>query len=198
MKKSYKCSSEILMGLAQDKNLDGEVTYQDLICALGDRAFGIVILFFSLPTLLPLSAVPGVAFAFSLPIVVFSIQMICKRKSLWLPQQIARKSISHKKISTIIYAAVPYVVRLERFLKPRWMWMTSYIMEIINGITILFLSIFLMLPIPLSNFIFGGIIILFSLGITEKDGVFVFFGYFFFVLYLVFIWLLTMTAIKLY
>ena len=124
--------------------------------------------------------------------------MICKRKSLWLPQPIACRTISQKKISTLIYAAVPYVVRLECFLKPRWMWMTSYIMEIINGITILFLSIFLMLPIPLSNFIFGGIIILFSLGITEKDGIFVFLGYFLFFLYVVFILFLTMAAIKLY
>lgn len=196
MKKSYKRSSEILLEIAQDKNLGGNPTYQDLVYALGERAFGVALIFFSLPALLPLSTIPGIAFVFSLPIVIFSLQMIGKRRFLWLPPSIARNTISHKKISLIINVAVPYLVLLERISKPRWSWMISPIMEGINGLALLCLSILLMLPIPFSNFIFGGIILLFSLGIAEKDGVFVSIGYICLSLYISFIYILTLTALK--
>lgn len=196
MKKSYKRSSEILLKITRDKNLDSNPTYQDLVYALGERAFGVVLLFFSLPILLPLAVVPGISLVFSLPILIFSVQMICKRKSLWLPSSIAHNTISRKTISLMIKVAVPYLRMLEHISKPRWLWMTSSIMEVINGISLLFLSILLMLPIPFSNFIFGGIILLFSLGIAEKDGVFISIGYICFILYIYFIYLLALTALK--
>lgn len=198
MKKPYKRSSEILLEIIQDKLLNHTLTYQDLVHTLGERAFGVAMLFFSLPAILPLSVIPGIAFVFSIPILIFAVQMIFKRDSLWLPKTIAQHTISRERISKIINGALPYVIKLERFLKPRLTFMSSGMMEVINGIVIFLLAIFLILPIPLSNFIFGGCIILFSLGTTEKDGVFILMGYIFFLLYLSFIFLLTAAAIKLY
>jgi len=197
-KKFYKHSSEILLEFARNKNLDGNLTYQDLISSLGERAFGVVLLFFSLPTVLPLSTLPGISLVFSLPIIIFASQMIIKRKSLWLPKIIANHTISHKQISIIIKVAVPYLTLLERFSKPRWMWMSSGVMEIMNGLALLFLSILLILPVPFSNFIFGGIILIFSLGIAEKDGIFVSLGYACFSLYISFIYLLTVITLDFY
>lgn len=188
MKKSPLRSSEILLEIANNKQLDGDLTYQDLVQVLGERAFGVAILFFSLPALLPFSAVPGVAFIFSIPIMIFSLQMIWKRRLLWLPASIGNKVISHEIISKMIYNVVPFLRILERFLKPRLAWMTSQTMEVLNGITLLCLAILLMLPIPLSNVIFGTIIILFSLGTVEKDGLFIFLGYVFLALYVFFIY----------
>ena len=198
MKKSYKRPSEILLDIVQKKNKDSHPTYQDIVDVLGPQAFGVALLFFSLPTLLPFSVIPGVSIVFSIPIIFFSLQMIGKRKSLWLPSLIAQNTISHKKISIMIKIVVPYLRMLEHISHTRWAWMTSPIMEIINGFALLFLAIMLMLPIPFSNFIFGGIILLFSLGIAEKDGVFVSIGYIFLSLYISFIYLLTLTALKFY
>ena len=183
------------MEIAQDKNLEGNLTYQYILQALGKRAFGIVFLFFSLPSVLPFSAIPGVSLVFSLPIVIFALEMIFARKSLWLPKVIANKTISHSKVSRMITAVVPYVIRLERLLKPRWALMTCRIMEIVNGITILCLAFLLMLPIPLSNSIFGALLVIFSLGIAEKDGLLIFIGYICFILYISFVYLLIIKTV---
>ncbi|HUX78183.1 MAG TPA: exopolysaccharide biosynthesis protein [Alphaproteobacteria bacterium] len=191
-----KRSSEILLEIAQDQNLEGNLTYRYILQALGKRAFGIVFLFFSLPSVLPFSAIPGVSLLFSIPIAIFALEMIFARKSLWLPEGIANKTISHSKISRIITAVIPYVMKLERLSKPRWALMTCRIMEIVNGIAILCLAFLLMLPIPLSNSIFGALLVIFSLGIAEKDGLLIFIGYFCFILYLCFVYLTIIKAVE--
>lgn len=43
-------------------------------------------------------------------------------------------------------------------------------MERVHDMVLLFLSLLLLLPIPLSNFIFAALIILFGLSLTGKDG----------------------------
>jgi len=187
-KKASQRSSEILMEIAEDKKLDGDLTYRYTAQVLGERAFGIGILFFSLPILLPLSAMPGISFVFSLPIVFFALEMILARKSFWLTKGIGEKTISHAKLSKIIYAVVPYLVKLEGLSKPRWLFMTSRIMEIINGIIILFIALLLVLPIPFSNSIFGAMLVSFGLGIAQKDGLLILIGYLLFVLYVSFMY----------
>ncbi|MBS0272459.1 MAG: exopolysaccharide biosynthesis protein [Proteobacteria bacterium] len=186
-KKPSRRSSEILLEITQDESLDESLSYQYILQALGERAFGIGILFFSLPSALPLSIVPGFSVIFSVPIAIFALEMVFARKSLWLPKIIAQKTISRAKVSKVILVIVPYLVRLEKLSKPRWAWMTYSAMERINGIVIFCLAILLMLPIPFSNFIFGVLLIIFSLGITEKDGILIFMGHLFFILYVTFV-----------
>lgn len=198
MKKPYKRSSEILLEIANAKHLKGDLTYRELVQALGARAFGVAILFFSLPAILPFSVIPGVALIFSVPIMIFSIQMIGKRQSLWLPKSIGEKKISHEKIAKMIHVGTPILKALERFSRPRWIWMTSPLMEVMNGIALLCVAILLMLPVPLSNFIFGTILILFGLGTAEKDGLFIFLGYVLFASYVFFIYGLITAALHFY
>lgn len=76
-----------------EKNLKKRLTYRHILQTLGNRAFGISTLFFSLPSLLPFSTIPGVAVVFSLPIAIFAFGMILGRKSLWFPKAIGNKTI---------------------------------------------------------------------------------------------------------
>ncbi|HFD2276232.1 TPA: exopolysaccharide biosynthesis protein, partial [Legionella pneumophila] len=69
-------------------------------------------------------------------------------------------------------------------------------MEIINGIVIFFLALLLMLPIPFSNFIFATILIIISLGLIEKDGLFLIIGYLGVMIYANFVYLFVLTAMK--
>lgn len=191
-----KRSSEVLRELIENENLKGALTYHYILQTLGNRAFGVAILFFALPSILPFSVIPGVAVVFSIPIVIFALEMTLGRKSLWLPKRIAQKTISHTKITQIISAVLPYVVKLERLSKPRLRFMTYRPMEIINGLTILFLAFLLMLPIPFSNFIFGALLAIFSMGIIEKDGLLIFIGYVCFIIYMSFIYVLALHAVE--
>lgn len=177
MKTTIPHSSDILLEIANNDALKGELTYQHILKLLGERAFGIVLLFFALPSALPFSTVPGISVIFSVPIALFACQMVFARNTLWLPKIIAKRTIHHKTISKVIHTTVPYLTKVEYFLKPRWAFMTCRFMEIINGSTIFCLAILLMLPIPLSNFIFAALLIIFSLGLIEKDGILLVVGY---------------------
>lgn len=177
IKKNVQRSSDILLEILNRKDLKNELTFQDILHALGERAFGIVLLFFALPSALPLSTIPGVSVIFSLPILIFACQMIFARKALWLPKMIGERTVKKETISKVIKATVPYLKKIEFLLKPRWSFMTSRFMDIINGVAILCLSLFLMLPIPFSNFIFAALLIVFSLGLVEKDGFLLVIGY---------------------
>lgn len=181
-------SSDLLLEIANHEELKGEVTYQHILQILGERAFGIVLLFFALPSALPFSTVPGVSVVFSLPIALFACQMVFARKTLWLPKILAKRTIHHKTISKVIHTTVPYLIKIEYFLKPRWAFMTCRLMEIINGVLIFCLALCLMLPIPLSNFIFAALLIIFSLGLIEKDGILLALGYMGTIFYVSFIY----------
>jgi len=192
--RSSKKLLEILHANARKK----EIRFEDIIKQLGPRAFGIALLFFSLPIALPFSVIPGVAFVFSVPIFFFSAQMIFGRNTLWLPEKIAKKTISYQSLVNIIQKTVPYLEKAEYFLKPRLAFMTSRAMEIMTGLVILFLALLLMLPIPFSNFIFAILLITFSLGLIEKDGVIILLGYAATLLYVGLIfWVITAAVHKL-
>ncbi|HBD7260561.1 TPA: exopolysaccharide biosynthesis protein, partial [Legionella pneumophila] len=50
--------------------------------------------------------------------------------------------------------------------------------------------------IPFSNFIFATLLIIFSLGLIEKDGLFLIIGYLGVVIYANFVYLFVLTAVK--
>lgn len=196
MNANNKRSSEILLTLLHDDQGDNNLTFYRILQYLGDRAFGLSILFFALPSALPISAIPGIALFFSIPIFVLALQMILMRKTLYLPKRIAEITISHNTLFKIVNASVPYLQKIERFLRPRISWVTSSLMDVIHGFMLLGLSILLMLPIPMSNYILAGLIIVFCLGLIEKDGVFIIAGYVGTTLYCVFMYTAIVFVVK--
>ncbi len=175
--KNGKSISQVLMDLASNDTAIKNFTYHDLLEKLGFRAFGIALILFALPSALPFSIIPGISTLFSLPLAVFALQMIIGNESLWLPKILANKEIQVEKLNKVIIKTLPYIQKLEKLLKPRISWLSSSWMNRINGLFIFCLALLLMLPIPLSNFIFSGLIILFGLGISEKDGLMIALAY---------------------
>ena len=195
MKKRGQRSSDKLLEIMHSNALTEDICFEEILKLLGERAFGIALLFFSLPSALPFSVIPGVAFVFSLPILFFAVQMVLGRNTLWLPKIMAKHTIPHKTVVNIIHKTVPYLKKAEFFLKPRWAFMSGRFMEIINGMVIFCLAVLLILPIPFSNFIFALLLIIFSLGLIEKDGVFIMLGYVATTIYVSFVSLFIMAAI---
>lgn len=178
-----KKSSVLLRDLLKGLNHKEDILFRDILAAMGDRGFGLAIIFFAIPSLLPVSVVPGVSFIFGLPISFFALEMLFGRQSLWLPQVLQNKRISRSKIFKIVKAVLPSLMRIEKIAQPRLLWATTPLMEKLNGLVILCLSILLMLPIPFSNFILSGLLLIFGIGLTEDDGLFICLGYTLFIAY---------------
>lgn len=146
---------------------DDLIRLGDLLAGMGRRAFG-VLLFLAIPT----SFIPGVASLISSPIVILvGAQLAFGFKRPWLPGSIARRGPHRHVLIRFDRWFSPWLARLERIVKPR---MTALLdhraAATITGVLLVLLGVLLALPIPLTNGLFGVLLLLFALALLERDG----------------------------
>lgn len=178
-------TSDVLVEVLDQYKDQETIDYETLMQVLGRRSFGICIVLFSLPSALPFSMIPGFSFLFSLPISFLAFQLMIGREALWLPEKLAHKRIKTKNLYKVINQSKRWLIRLEKLLKPRIHVMSSSWMRHVNGFMLLALGLLLSSPIPLSNAIFAALIVLFGLGITVNDGLFLIVAYLLTAIYLI-------------
>lgn len=165
--------SETLRG-SSGLGTNPDPTVDDLVTALGPRSFGIVLVLFGLPNLLP---VPGLPMVCGLVIGIIAVQMMIGKESLALPRWVAERKLNRESLCRVIDRAEPTLRWLERLMRPRITSLTDASAQRGIGLMLLLLAVALMAPIPF----FGGIppgfaVILFGLALVERDGVFVVLG----------------------
>jgi len=164
--------SDILRGIADDVNRE-RVSIRALFDALGDRAFGALMLVFALPNCLPTP--PGTSAILGAPLIFLTLQLMLGMKP-WLPKFIADRSMAREDFAKIIDKANPWLSYAERLLRERLVFMTRRPAEYIIGFLCFVMAVVLTLPIPLGNMPTALAICLFSFGILERDGVWILAG----------------------
>lgn len=135
---------------------------------LGRRAFGMLLLLSVLPAFIP---VP-VGGAISGPLtMLIGAQLLLGRRRPWLPKWIARRGFRRESLARFSARIDPWLLRLERWIKPRATalldWRSA---NLASGLLLLLLGLLLSLPIPLTNYLFGTVILLYALALLERDG----------------------------
>jgi hypothetical protein len=143
------------------------ITIGDMVAAFGPRGYGLLMFIFALPNMIP--AVPGISSLLGLPLGIIAWQMAVGRPTPWLPQKLARQSLSTSQLRTIAQRASPWMARVERFLKPRPGWITTSFGERLIGIVSLILAIPVLLPGPGTNGPPSWAIGLMALGFLQRD-----------------------------
>ncbi len=164
--------SEILYSLAEDTSRE-RISVGDLLSAMGDRAFGPLMLLFALPNVLPMP--PGASGILGVPLIILAAQLMLGRKP-WLPRVIAGRSMMRAEFVTMLQRAGPWLSKAERLLKPRLTILVTPPAEYVIGAICLILAIILALPIPLGNMLPAFAICLFSFAILERDGIWIIAG----------------------
>lgn len=164
--------SGILMTLAGDGSRE-RISVADIFAAMGDRAFGALILIFALPNVIPTP--PGTSALTGAPLVFLSAQLMLGQ-SPWLPKIIAERSMMRSDFASIVGRISPWLARGERMLRPRLGLFIYPPAEYLIGLLCFILSVVLILPIPLGNILPAIAICLFSFGILERDGLCVLLG----------------------
>ncbi len=139
--------------------------------ALHERGFGVLLAISALPMCLPVPVPPGYTTLFSIPLFIFSIQMIMGMQVPWLPAWIEKKEIKRTSLEKLVIKASPWLKKIEKRLQPRLTYISIHTWERIIGIFAFVFSISIALPIPLTNFPPGWGILIMSLGLLSKDGV---------------------------
>ncbi len=166
--------SDILRSIADDTARE-RISVGELVAAMGDRAFGALMLVFALPNALPMP--PGVSGILGAPLVFLAAQLMLGR-SPWLPRMIANRSMLRTDFVVLANRGGPWLAKAEGLLRPRLGVLARPPAENAIGALCLILAIILVLPIPLGNILPALAICLLSLGILERDGFWVIAGVF--------------------
>jgi hypothetical protein len=167
--------SAILAEIAQS-GIGGRLRLRDIVDRLGDRAFSILILIFALPNAVGLGAIPGVSAVFGLPQLFVALQMAVGRERLWLPVWVLDRSLARTDFAAMVAKSTPYLERAERVLRPRLPAMSSYAAERVWGVVFAILAGIVSLPIPLGNQPPAIAMAIMSMGLTERDGLYIAIG----------------------
>jgi hypothetical protein len=157
--------SDILRRLAENNNPD--LTLGDIVLALGERGFGALILLLAAPNLIPLP--PGSSFIFGLPLVFITAQLMIKQDKVWLPRKLMETKVGGGRLPYLLERLVPYVVKVEKLLKPRGTILVSSLGERLAGLAGLLCATILLLPILFANMAPAFALCCFALGLIEQD-----------------------------
>jgi hypothetical protein len=149
------------------------VKLADIVAELGERAFGVAMLLFSLPNAVGIGVIPGISTLFGVPQIVLALQMLAGFERPWLPVWLLEKSIARADFERMIDRGLPILIRVERYLKPRAAALTGPFVERLTGLVFLVLAAVVSLPIPLGNQPPAVAMAVVALGLTARDGVFV-------------------------
>lgn len=159
--------SDVLTGIANDESRE-RIAVGDLLNVMQERAFGPLMLIFSLPNVLPTP--PGTSTVLGAPLIFLTLQLALGRTP-WLPKLIGERSLPRREFAAFITRATPWLAKAERLLRPRLGIFAHPPAENIVGIMSFVLAVVLVLPIPLGNMLPALAICVMALGTLERDGV---------------------------
>ncbi|WP_010406646.1 exopolysaccharide biosynthesis protein, partial [Wolbachia endosymbiont of Nasonia vitripennis] len=153
-----------------NNNDNDKVTLFDIKTALHERGFGILIITFSLPLSVPIPVPPGYTTILSIPLILFSLQLLFGFDSPWMPNWLERKSFQRSTLALVVEKTSPILKKIEKFMKPRMSFIFLGPGEKILAFMMLLCAIIIALPLPFTHFLPAIGITLISLGIMGKDG----------------------------
>lgn len=164
-------TSEVFLGLKTLGEGD-RIALGALTDALGDRGFGILVLIFALPNIIPM--IPGVSTVSGIVIAIVGLQMMLGRHTPWLPAFVADRTLPREQLAAMVDRTLGWIVWLERVARPRAVFMVRGPMWLLIGAMCVLLGFILALPLSwIGNFPPGVALVVMSVGLLEEDGVLV-------------------------
>jgi hypothetical protein len=162
------------------ERIQGEhITLRNLLTLIGEQGLLLFCVVLTLPFLLPVS-IPGVSTIFGLVIILIGISLVLNRLP-WFPARLMDRPISNRHLVPTLEKGVQLFRRVERWMRPRLAWVTSgAIANRLNGLALTAGGLLLLFPlsfIPFSNTLPAIAILLFALGMLQRDGLFIIGGY---------------------
>lgn len=147
----------------------GGLPLAELLDACSERAFGLFLLLAILPAFLPLPAGAG---AISGPLVSLAgLQLLAQAEHPWLPRWLQRRPVATASFDRFRIRLARPLAWLERMSRPRWPAMIDHpLAKAMTGLLLVVLGGLLALPIPLTNYPFGLVLLVFAVALIERDG----------------------------
>jgi hypothetical protein len=152
-----------------------KVSVRGIIDALDARSFGLAVLLFALPSVVPMP--PGVPTIVGIILLIVAVQMVIGQKELWLPGILSKREFDRKSLVSAFEGLAPKLAILEKVMKPRLLFMTGRVGSVLIGVVVLVMAFVLILPLPPGgNFPPALACAVLGLGLAQRDGVTVLVG----------------------
>lgn len=148
---------------------EGEtVSIAHLLAALHRRAFGCVLLLLAIPNFIPVPI--GIGGVMGVLTVLLGLQMLAGLEDPWVPRSLRQRGLKRASVQRFLDRSAPLMRRLERLCRPRLEVVTRRPGSLLTGLLLVLLGILLALPIPFTNYLFGGILLAYAIALIERDG----------------------------
>lgn len=144
-------------------------TLGELLDRFSERSFGLFLLIVMLPTFIPIPiGVGGISGAL---VVLMGLQFLLRLEHPWLPRFIAGREIHRYRLIGFRDRMGKWLGRIERLTRPRTQGVLTHpVAHAFTGLLLVMLGAALALPLPLTNYPFGLILLAFSFALIERDG----------------------------
>lgn len=156
-----------LQSLAQNND---QVSVGDVVDTLGENGFAIVILLMAL-LLVILAFVPGLFIILGLPMTILAAQWAFGMQHLWLPATLRNRTMPAEAVQKGLAIALRWLSALHPLVHPRGRLLRLAPFRRFAKCVLLFLCLFIFLPIPLGNLPPAIAIACIALAEMEDDGV---------------------------
>ena len=167
---SHEISTRILLQHLADGIPDDDLSFDLVLDSFRHRSYGLFLLFVLIPVFIPIPAGQG---AFSgLLTSLIGLQLMWQLEHPWIPKFIGRKTFKRSHIINFQRRFDPWLKWIEKLCRPRYEYAFDHAWaRAFSGFLLLVLGGLLALPIPLTNYPFGLIVLAFSFGFIERDGI---------------------------
>ncbi|MHB2264103.1 exopolysaccharide biosynthesis protein [Aliihoeflea sp. PC F10.4] len=165
-------SMEAVVDVMAEAGVDERVCVGDVVDEIDGNAFGPLMLVPAMIAVTPASGIPGMTATCGLIIALIAIQIVLRRKALWLPGFLRRRSISRSRLETARdWLAKPARV-IDRLTGKRLTFLVKPPFDIVPALICLMIG--LLMPfmefVPFSGTMAGAAVTLFALSLTTEDG----------------------------
>jgi hypothetical protein len=148
---------------------DEELSLGELLDRFSERSFGLFLLFVMLPTFLPVPI--GMGGISGVLVSLIGLQFLARLEHPWLPGFVAKRGIHRYRLIGFRDKMARVIGWIEKVTKPRTLGMLDHpVAHAFTGLLLVVLGLMLALPLPLTNYPFGIILLAFAFALIERDG----------------------------
>jgi hypothetical protein len=152
---------------------EDQLTLGELLQVFGDEGLLLLTILLTLVFLIPVS-IPGVSTVFGAAILLVGISRLLRRP-LWLPARLRARTLPAARLRPALTGGLHWVRRLEKISRPYRLrgLVEGRAQEIFNNLAFILAALLLMAPfgfIPFSNTLPGLALLLYAIGMIQRDG----------------------------
>ncbi len=156
------------------------LTLGELLQVFGDEGLLLLTILLTLVFLIPVS-IPGVSTVFGAAILLVGLSRLLRRP-LWLPAKLRERALPASRLRPALTGGLHWVRRLERISRPYRLrgLVEGRAQDIFNNLAFILAALLLMAPfgfVPFSNTLPGLALLLYAIGMIQRDGTAILLGH---------------------